>query len=312
VTIRTPFPGGNVPTTQLDKVALNVQNYMPHPNLPGALNNYAEPTYSSYQHTTNWSLKLDHSISPTIKISGYYSRILTFNPNSNGLAGPIAQPAATDNKSSTARINYDQSLKPTLLLHLGIGLLYTFIPSGAPEFDQTTLGLKGYYDTKHFPNFAGLSDFFSGGVNLSSSPFGGGVVGPGGFLQDLWDQKPTANASLTWVKNNHNYKFGGEMIIEGFPDKGTYRANGNFNISKTSTGNPAENSLGFAAPITTGFSYASFLLGQVDNLNINPPTQSKLGNHALGFYFQDNWKVTRKFTLDYGLRYDYQTYLKEQ
>ncbi len=32
----------------------------------------------------------------------------------------------------------------------------------------------------------------------------------------------------------------------------------------------------------------------------------------MGFYLQDTWKVSRKFTLDYGLRYDYQTYMKEQ
>ena len=32
----------------------------------------------------------------------------------------------------------------------------------------------------------------------------------------------------------------------------------------------------------------------------------------MGLYAQDSWKVTRKLTLDYGLRYDFQTYLKEQ
>ena len=197
-------------------------------------------------------------------------------------------------------------------MHLGAGYLYTYVPSDVTHFDQTTLGLKGYPNSTYFPNFSGLSDFFNGGVNLSAGPFGGGVVGPGGFLQNVWDQKPTANANLTWVKNNHTFKFGGEMLIEGFPDKGNNRANGNFNISATSTGNPVENTLGAQAPFTTGFGYASFLLGQVDNLNINPPVQSKLGDHSLGFYAQDTWKVTRKLTLDYGLRYDYQTYLKEQ
>jgi hypothetical protein len=65
-------------------------------------------------------------------------------------------------------------------------------------------------------------------------------------------------------------------------------------------------------PNPTGFSYASFLLGSPDQLSISPLTQTKTGNHSLGLYVQDTWKVTRKLTLDYGLRYDYQTYLKEQ
>ena len=120
-------------------------------------------------------------------------------------------------------------------------------------------------------------------MNLSAGPFGGGVVGPGGFLQDIWDQKPTANANLTWVKNNHTFKFGGEMMIEGFPDKGNNRANGNFGISpRLRPATPREHP-GARAPLRTGFGYASFLLGQVDNLNINPPDQSKLGDHSLGF-----------------------------
>ena len=101
-------------------------------------------------------------------------------------------------------------------------------------------------------------------------------------------------------------------MIEGFPTSSLYRSNGIFNINKTSTGDPDEFRLGASNPITTGFGYASFLLGQVDNLNINPPNSSKLGNHAVGFYAQDSWKITRKLTLDYGLRYDYETYLKEQ
>ena len=38
----------------------------------------------------------------------------------------------------------------------------------------------------------------------------------------------------------------------------------------------------------------------------------KLGSHGIGLFAQDSWKVTRKLTLDYGLRYDFQTYLREQ
>ena len=325
VTIRDPFSGGIIPRSpdRLDPVALAIQKLIPEPNAapgpfgPLSLNNYNQPTYTDYKHTTNWSVKMDHSFSSNVKVSGYLSRILTFQPNANGLSGPIAQPAPTDNKSTTVRVNYDQTIRPTLLLHMGIGYLQTYDPSHAPPFDQTALGLHGYPDSKHFPNLTGLYDFFSGGVNISGTPFGGGAVGPGGFFTDIWDQKPTANTSLTWVKGNHTFKFGGEMMIEGFPSRGPdatsgYRANGIFNIAATSTGNPNEHDLGLQTPITTGFGYASFLLGQVDNLNINPPTQNRLGNHSLAFFVQDSWKVTRKLTLDYGLRYDFETYLKEQ
>ena len=59
-----------------------------------------------------------------------------------------------------------------------------------------------------------------------------------------------------------------------------------------------------------GFGYASFLLGLVDQVQISNPTRPRMGKKQLGIYAQDTWKVTRKFTLDYGLRYDYSTYLQ--
>ena len=62
----------------------------------------------------------------------------------------------------------------------------------------------------------------------------------------------------------------------------------------------------------TGFGYASFLTGLPNVLALNQPTNAKLGYHSLGFYFQDSWKVSRKLTLGYGLRYDFQTYMTEQ
>src|SRR5256712_14157054 len=63
---------------------------------------------------------------------------------------------------------------------------------------------------------------------------------------------------------------------------------------------------------TAGFGYASFLLGYPNTINAALVTNVRLGNHSLAGYFQDSWKVTRKLTLGYGLRYDFVTLLKEQ
>ena len=62
----------------------------------------------------------------------------------------------------------------------------------------------------------------------------------------------------------------------------------------------------------SGFPYASFLLGSVDSLNASAITDTRLGRHELGFFAQDNWKITRKLTLEYGLRWDYSTLLQEE
>src|SRR6185312_6483624 len=98
----------------------------------------------------------------------------------------------TDTVNNTSRINYDQTLRPTLLLHLGIGFFYTAQPAIAPSFDQKSLGstFAPFY-VDQFPAFTGLNDASRGGTNLG--------IGPGFSVFSLKDVKPTANASITWV-----------------------------------------------------------------------------------------------------------------
>src|SRR5262249_51089611 len=69
---------------------------------------------------------------------------------------------------------------------------------------------------------------------------------------------------------------------------------------------------GVSLPATVGFNYASFLLGAPNTGYDSVPAAMRTGNHSLAWYVQDTWKVTRKLTLDYGLRYDFQTNLKRQ
>ncbi len=58
-----------------------------------------------------------------------------------------------------------------------------------------------------------------------------------GFAQDQDEKeyKPTANANLTWVKGNHTFKFGGEMVVEGFPTQSSSRANALYTFSYEET-----------------------------------------------------------------------------
>ena len=100
-------------------------------------------------------------------------------------------------------------------------------------------------------------------------------------------------------------------MTDGVINKTRQRANGNFSFGNDQTRNVWENG---QAGVTgnSGFGYSSFLLGQAQSLVVSATGNMRLGNHGMGFYAQDTWKVTRKLTVDYGLRYDFQTYLKEQ
>jgi hypothetical protein len=308
--VRTPYPNNQMPVTAMDPVALAIQKLLPAANLPGDINNYVIPTYTSLNHTTNLSFKFDQNLSPTIKMSVYYSQLNTYSPLSTGLPAVLGG-ADTNQWNHTTRVNYDQSIRPTLLLHVGVGYWETSEPHVAPAFDQSTIGLKGYQANQIFPDIGGIV----GTTPVFGSPgaggWNGGSIGAT-FSAIAYEEKPTANTSLTWVHGNHTYKAGGEYTGEGYPVPSLWRANGNFTFSNAETADPWQNTVALSSTNPTGFNYASFLTGLPDVLALNAPTESKLGYHSIGLFVQDSWKVNRKLTLDYGLRWDFQTYMTEQ
>jgi hypothetical protein len=304
--VRTPFANNRIPLARFDPVSVNIMNMFPMPNANGIINNYYIPGYTNWQHTTTTSWKLDHSISPTIKLSWFMSYYQWNSPNANGFTQPFTSAVPTAYRNYTTRVNYDQTIRPTLLLHIGVGYFHQYEPTIPVAFDQTTLGLHGYFDTNLFPTIGGMSNLNTGGWGAQLGSVGGS------FKALIWEQKPTANTNLTWVKENHNFKFGGELTIEGYPEHSNWRANGNFTFSNAETSDPWQNGQALNFPNGTGFQYASFMLGIPDSMSISPLTQTKLGNHLMGFYAQDSWKATRRVTVDYGIRYDFQTYLREQ
>ncbi len=294
---RNPYPNNVIPMSEFDPVALKVQDYIPLPNLPGLVNNYL-PTYSNYTPTTIPSVKFDYQISSLSKLAFFWSLNMQNNPNN----GPIPQPAGEQPRSvfsNTYRLNFDETLTPTVLLHVGIGLMDTKINDHSPAFNSATeLGLTGT-NTDLFPVLGGLSEA-QGGLSAG--------MGPGNQIHVI-PRKPTGNVSLTWVRNNHTLKFGGEVLLEGYEMHNQTYAMGWLEFSPNETGLPSLN--GVSLPGTVGFSYASFLLGAVDNGYDAVPGATHMGSHDMSGFAQDSWKATRKLTIDYGLRYDFESYLKD-
>ncbi len=183
--------------------------------------------------------------------------------------------ADTDNWNHTTRIGYDQTITPTLLFHIGLGYFQTRQPNLAPPFDQSTIGLKGYQANQIFPDIAGVSSLTQGGYT--------GALGAT-FSAVAYEQKPTATTSLTWVHANHTFKAGGEVYGRRLSNAESMarerqlwlrqRPGPPIRINSNLT-NSAGQTLNIANP--TGFSYASFLTGLPNTLNLNAPNSAKLG-----------------------------------
>ncbi|HSP68331.1 MAG TPA: TonB-dependent receptor [Bryobacteraceae bacterium] len=302
--VRSPYVGNTIPKTDFDPVSVKVQALLPQPNAPGLVNNYRVPAYTNFQHTQVPTLKLDHNLSSSIKIAVFYSANHEYSPGSNGFTQGFTAATPNESLSQTTRVNYDQTVTPTVLLHFGAGLLHTRIDTVGASYNQSDLFGTNVFDiATQFPNITPGNDFSKGGSNIA--------MGNSSFA--LWqkDIKPTFNSSLTWVKGNHTFKFGGEAIFEGLPGAISWRSKGIFGFGAAETANPYTTGLTFQNG-ATGFAYASFLLGGYNNLQVQPLAVQRMGNHSFGLYAQDNWKVGRKLTIDYGIRYDFATLLAEQ
>jgi hypothetical protein len=318
---RTPFPNNMIPPSRFDPVAVAIQNLFPAPMNGGIVNNFV-PNIPTTRVTEIPSVKLDQVVGNNGRLSFFYQRTQTTAPISatfgqiDGLPDPLATNLGTFQNAPLYRLNYDYTLSPTLLLHLGAGYRsnYFFVPSvneegTVPSYNAATgVGLKGGLTNIFFPPFSNLC---SGGT-VSSCAGQGGMMnfGSAAYATNI-SQVPSFNASLTKVRGNHTYKAGAEIRFEGYPSHVQANTSGSYGFSPNQTGPYASGSaLGGSNP--PGFAYASFLLGLVNNVSINNPIDPRLGKKVFGAYVQDSWKVTRKITVDYGLRYDYSTYLQEE
>jgi hypothetical protein len=307
--VRDAFPNNTIPQNRMDAVALKVQSMIPPTNRAGLTNNAIFP-YPSQRVSDIPGFKIDHSLSSRAKLSYYFARTGTasqYSPQfggSDGLPLPITSAIGTFIKAPVHRLNYDHTLTPTLLFHFGVGYQQNHFSDDAPVLDynaERDLGLKGATVNRLFPAFRSMSNAQGGMKDM----------GPGSNRQPMIYQKPTANTSLAWVTNNHTYKFGSELKIDGYMSTLYSNTNGTYTFSPAQTGLPYLESTTVGGG-TVGHPYASFLLGAVNTVRIAPVNTIRLGKHQVGLFAQDTWKVTRKLTLDYGLRWDYGTYLKEE
>jgi hypothetical protein len=300
--VRDPFLNNVIPPEMMDKTALVIQSMIPTPTNNDVINNYVVPGYENFRHTTIPSFKVDHNFNQKNHLSFYFHQTHTVSPNASGFTQPFTDAISQDEMTYITRLNYDRTLSPTTMLHVGVGYFQYNWPQVLPDFDQSTLGWAKNYYVNMFPNIGGLFNAARGGF---SPGMGQNLLNK--YLKDI---KPTANTNLTMVKGNHSYKMGGELIIEGFPTVTYSRATGVYTFSAQQSALPWED--GQPLNATTGFGYASFLLGYPNSMNAALVTNVRLGNHSLAGYIQDSWKVTRKLTLEYGLRYDFVTLHKEQ
>jgi hypothetical protein len=203
-------------------------------------------------------------------------------------------------------LNYDHSATTRLLLHGGLGWNDSDFGLEAPinNYDAfKELGLSGQTLARYFPRI----------VTAVSTNTAIGGMSPLGtvFPTRSFERRPSGNVSATYVTGGHTFKLGAEYRREIFPNVIAGNTQGTYTFGANMTEQPSLQGISTNQGFD-GFEFASFLLGGMSANLVNAPIGLANIKSQTALYFQDSWKVTRKLTLDYGVRWDYGTYAHEQ
>ena len=281
-----PFPGNIIPQNRLNPVSVNLANtYLPLPNQSGAVN-YAFLT----QPTTNWDQALtrwDHRFSEADQISGHYMLQNYRRP----LVGAI--PFFTsegDYLNQNVSVQHIHTFSGTRLNEFRFGYhrgnRTATNPREGTDFKASDIGING------------LKQGGPDGRELSQEEAGFPTIGIAGFLGlgesggSDYDFTRTFQFvdNVSIFKGKHALKMGADIQRR---------------LSDANTINWPYGQISFTNDIT-GYSAAAFMMG-FPRETLTPEGQpvSAVRQWRMFFYFQDDWKVTPRLTLNLGIRYDH-------
>jgi hypothetical protein len=309
-----------IPQSEIDPIGQAVANLYPKPNLSRELNNFNYTTSASapdYQ----FDIKVDHQLNDNQRINARYSRshsnftspfILgdSFDsPSGDGIAG---SPTTAQNGS----FEYSWTISPKIIWtnHVSVDRVHELSTSGGPSISSFNAslpaGVQGLPSVLQANGLGRMPTFQMVGASPWSDLFDQCCVDTT-FAHTLYSY----SSQFVISKGSHLLKFGGEqrLFYNNFfqPPNPT----GNFSFTDFVT-SPTPNSDTDSFGNATGNPFASLLYGYADNVNASTYLNlyPSVANRSLetGFYFQDDWKVSSKLTLNLGLRYQWSTPYNER
>ena len=318
---RVPFPNNQIPQSEFDPTVVPVLKYVSailKPNRPGIVpgtlgywnNNFINSTGTSIAPNNRWSAKIDHNIGSKHHITylmNRYSDLSTYGP-----AGPVGLPAPLGsgtfgyNRTQVYRGTWDWTITPTLVSRFYGGFNWFREDHTQGEATEagsvmaeglSTLVASGTWKGQGIclPGFPTCSNF----PIISTGDFSGwGNNGPNGSDREVFE----VHEDVTKIHGSHTFKFGYFLGMSHYDGFGVQFESGGIQFSSHNTasltGGPGQ-----AESVAGGSGFASMLLGQVSGFNMDTPRYLLVVYKTHQAYAQDDWKVSRKLTLNLGFRY---------
>ncbi|MGE3844664.1 MAG: carboxypeptidase regulatory-like domain-containing protein [Vicinamibacterales bacterium] len=295
--VRDAFPNNAIPAERINPVARAMLAAMPVPTSGKSFNGQATLDDGPQNQET---LKVDHRWNDRWTTTGMYAHQYTKEPGSAffGTHGSIpGDPGASTLFRTVDFFALNNVFVPNA--NTAIAVRYGFnrfkdFGGNYPEFDAATLG---------FPSSLVNAMTFNTFPSVSITGYGGNTTLGNGGPNRTTHRNHAANVSISKFMGSHTVKFGGEYRRIG-ADVTTFSTSaGTYTFTQAFTA---------ATPTAAGGdAFASFLLGYPATGSIVYATPAQYRLDYFAGYVQDEYRVSSKLTLNYGVRYEYEPGVRE-
>lgn len=282
------FAGNVIPAGRIDPVALAALQYYPLPNRQGTAT-HASNFVGNSTSTLDRDIvlgRVDHQLRRDDLLTARYYINNSGTSVTGSYGNPVADPLAeaTDVRVQSFLAAHTHVFRPTLVNELRVTYLRRKFIDQRPGLGTDlagTIGLRGVTD-QAFPAFVipGYAALSSAAVARRQTP--------------ILDRQVLE--SLSWFRGKHAVKVGAEFRAGANDEIRDRGSSGTLTFTPLITSN-----LGAA---NTGNALASFLLGEVNAGAVQISDLIQTRASYWGFYAQDDWRLTNRLTLNYGLRWE--------
>jgi hypothetical protein len=300
--VRDPFPNNKIPVERFSTIAkqyVAMARSVVISNRPGLVpgtvgyvsNNFASPGGTTQERTTKYSLKIDHALSSAHRLSYLFNRANNrVEPGPSGAAG-LPAPFNTFQSSSfdadLHRASWDWIVGPRTVNHLSVGVNTFNKDSYSPNVGQN------WRERICIPNSVDCN------VNMGIISFTEFTTWGGSA--DNGTEQPRFS-----IKDDLSLSRGKHTIKTGFTfDRQQANGFGQQDIGGRAGFSYRETAVAGATTLTSGSSFASFLLGAADTGRTETVRYLKQIYPYYGFYAQDDWRMSDALVFNYGLRYEF-------